>query len=162
MQNIIVFHVVIAVNIILWYPERSSSLYFGEGNTLSSSPVDDIGVSSRPEAGTRRGEAGHGLTQGLDREGGRLGVQLVGVGGRGALVTRLVSLTSQRGRLGPEPLADVDNDEDTEEGGDDGDGDTDNKGGQARVGFTLNTFPDMIMDQKISSLTVGTGCGTVL
>ena len=66
-------------------------------HSISSSPVDDIGVRIRPEAVTRL-EAGYGLTQGggdHDREGGRLGGrgQVVSVS-RGALVTGLVSLTS--------------------------------------------------------------------
>lgn len=170
-------HVVIAVNIILWYSEKKFIItFFLRGTHKSSSPVDDISVRIRPEAVTRRGEGGHDLTQGgvddvLDRDhrhgdlrelGGR--VQLVGVGGGGgALVARLVRVTSQGERLGPDLPANVDNDEDTEEGRDDGDGDTHNKAGHARVRVTLrDAFPGMIMDQEISSLTVGAGRGTVL
>ena len=140
-------HVVIAVNIILWYSEKKFIITFFRGGTHKSwSPVDDISVRIRPEAVTRWGEGGHDLTQGgvddvLDRDhrhghlrgelGGR--VQLVGVGGGGALVAGLVRVTRQGERLGPDLPANVDNDEDTEEGRDDGDGDTNNKAGHARV-----------------------------
>jgi len=158
-ENIIVLHVVIAVNIILWYP------------------VDDVSVSTRPEAVTRGREGGRDLTQGqgahhaLNRHqrqrgpGGKLGgrVQLVGVGGGGgALIARLVRLSGQRQRLGPDLPADVDNDEDTEQGGDNRNSHTHDKAGHARVRVTLDTFPDIFMDQEVSSLTIGAGRGTVL
>ena len=135
------------------------------------SPVDDISLWTRSEAVTRLGEGGPDLTPDLaeggvedvldrdHRHGGR--VQLVRAGReRGALVTRL-GLTGQGG-LGPDLPADVDNQEDAEEGGEDGDGHTHHQGGHVRVGVTLNTFPDMIVDEEISALTVGAGRGTVL